>query len=72
VAINTVMQILGGLALTAGAGISLKNGAVQFKSGFQLRRKTDPFGFWALVILLGSGGLFFLINITLQLYRPMS
>jgi hypothetical protein len=67
--VNVVMQILGGLAFLAGAVISIKNGAIQFKSGYQLQRNTDPLGFWALVIILAGGGLFFFINVTFQLYH---
>jgi hypothetical protein len=68
-ALNIAIQIVGGLAFTAGAAISITKGAVQFKSGYQLQRARDPLGFWAAVIILGGTGLFFFISPATRLYQ---
>jgi hypothetical protein len=68
-AFDIAMQIVGGLAFAAGAVISIVKGAVQFKSGYQLRRAYDPLGFWAAVIILGGTGLFFFVSPAIRLFQ---
>jgi hypothetical protein len=61
-----IFQIMGGLALLLGAITSIWNGYVPFKSGFQLRRQRNPIEFWALVIILGCGGAFWLWHFSIK------
>ncbi len=63
-----VVDLLAGLAFLAGAVISMRKGAIQFKSGYRVQRTADPVGFFVLLIMLSCGGLFFFIMAALKLY----
>jgi hypothetical protein len=66
---GNIILLFASIIFLSGAVRSVKNGAVQFKSGYQLRRSADPLGFWAIVIILGGGGFFFSGYAAFQLMR---
>ena len=69
---NYILLMFASLVFLTGAVLSIKNGAVQFKSGYQLRRSADPLGFWAVVVIFGGGGLFFSLYAVFRLFHMLA
>jgi len=53
---GAIIGLFAGLGFLLAAAVSFRNGVVQMKSGYQIKRSTDPLGFWgAIACLVGIG-----------------